>query len=463
MLGYISSEELRRQIWNKFDAEKQKAKIKELLNNKKTSKAIALIDITDNQINKEMLDEVIEGNDPNVDKENILVSIWGDLPEEIQIEYFDRVMGLYEDELDDRSAVIWRESSEEVQRRNFKKYLKTIYYENEQIIEMITDAKLPRTEVIDYILQEYHGAQLEEIVAGYLLDVPVLEKLNGKISPDVSIQLVIKNVAELSNKKLKKLCQNFNITTIRMQDDNLNMHQTEPYDLEKYIRCRDIIDNELLKGIDLLQNSNDPNREKRIFGQVVRRIADRMSYDYVTSQKEDNETATLEEKIICRNLEGGLFNKTCVCAGYAEILRNVLACCDIEAIYISGKNTDPEGYGHSWVQVKLDGVWYNADLTWDRDNIVAGELPLDLLKSDEDFKEHDKYDTSECKKEKCSVTVPDEELLKYLYGDRQIPEVMFNAIKNVTGHEVCFAYETIARTRQQGTIQEPTEEKEQQE
>jgi len=45
----------------------------------------------------------------------------------------------------------------------------------------------------------------------------------------------------------------------------------------------------------------------------------------------------------------------------------VLKCAGIDVRYITG-NTGLTGEDHAWNQVKIDGIWYNCDLTWDRDN-----------------------------------------------------------------------------------------------
>jgi hypothetical protein len=61
-------------------------------------------------------------------------------------------------------------------------------------------------------------------------------------------------------------------------------------------------------------------------------------------------------------LIGGLLQGESVCEGYAEIIRNVLACRGIESRCIYSAS-------HAYNQVKINGKWYYCDLTWDRDNI----------------------------------------------------------------------------------------------
>lgn len=98
-------------------------------------------------------------------------------------------------------------------------------------------------------------------------------------------------------------------------------------------------------------------------------------------------------------MKNGLLKGKCVCAGYAEILRNALALAGIEAEYVEGDMVKKEvvenfneedlekykkrkrktglyifkdekgkkhiGERHAWVKCKIDGEWYNFDPTWD--------------------------------------------------------------------------------------------------
>ena len=58
---------------------------------------------------------------------------------------------------------------------------------------------------------------------------------------------------------------------------------------------------------------------------------------------------------------GALEKKVAVCSGYAKTFRLLANCAGLEATYIIGDT--PEGY-HAWNQVKVDGKWYNIDVTW---------------------------------------------------------------------------------------------------
>ena len=96
------------------------------------------------------------------------------------------------------------------------------------------------------------------------------------------------------------------------------------------------------------------------------------------------------------------------------------ACCGIDVRYISCDPVLEERSGHAWNQIELDGIWYNMDLTFDRDGLVNKKVPLYLLKSDEDFNkthynEFIVYDSELLYK--CSKTLPTDELTKLIYGE----------------------------------------------
>ncbi len=94
-----------------------------------------------------------------------------------------------------------------------------------------------------------------------------------------------------------------------------------------------------------------------------------------------------------------------MCEGYAKILQQVLKCAGIDCKYISGIGRQwwdlekTEGEPHGWNQVKIDGVWYNCDLTWDASRIKENR-PLEYcLQSDEEFILHEAETTD---KEECN-------------------------------------------------------------
>ncbi len=82
---------------------------------------------------------------------------------------------------------------------------------------------------------------------------------------------------------------------------------------------------------------------------------------------------------------GCLVEKRANCEGYAKAFSVLAADFGLESILVTGK-TD-KGENHAWNQVKVDGEWYNIDVTW-ADNDNGDEVRhAYFLCSDKDFSE----------------------------------------------------------------------------
>lgn len=236
-----------------------------------------------------------------------------------------------------------------------------------------------------------------------------------------NIQIQIEDISVLSVEELETLEKDFNIVSIKFDDVNIKPdYASYGYDTESYKMCMGKID-ELLQDIE--NQEELPN-----FMQVVNKLARNIRYDYNVKEYDYgkninlNEEEKYEVRRRLRNLEGGLLDNTSVCGGYAEILRNVLACIGIESRYIRGYGKESKD-GHAWNQVKIDGVWYNVDLTLDIDRILKGEMPQYMLKSDEEFG-HEEYERVEQREEVCIKSIPQEVISKHLGKRKFIQDVV---------------------------------------
>lgn len=90
----------------------------------------------------------------------------------------------------------------------------------------------------------------------------------------------------------------------------------------------------------------------------------------------------------------GLLEGRCVCEGYAKILQQALKSVGIDCKLIfgrveeEGKDYIGESGGHAWNQVKINGTWYNCDLTADAENIKEDKQLKYCLESDATFKNY---------------------------------------------------------------------------
>lgn len=67
------------------------------------------------------------------------------------------------------------------------------------------------------------------------------------------------------------------------------------------------------------------------------------------------------------HVEEALKTRTCVCQGYAECFELMAEMAGLDASMVGGNAVNSSGKreSHAWNQVKIDGEWYNVDVTWD--------------------------------------------------------------------------------------------------
>ncbi|MBR3760096.1 MAG: hypothetical protein IKK47_03780 [Ruminococcus sp.] len=84
----------------------------------------------------------------------------------------------------------------------------------------------------------------------------------------------------------------------------------------------------------------------------------------------------------CSTAYGCLVQKEANCEGYAKAFNLLAARMGLESVLVTGK-TD-EGENHAWNQVKIDGEWYNLDVTWD-DTDVENDIRRIYFLCDDNF------------------------------------------------------------------------------
>lgn len=143
------------------------------------------------------------------------------------------------------------------------------------------------------------------------------------------------------------------------------------------------------------------NDKLKIFTYVYVKVAHMLVYDDYAAQVIDMhlggyDLEQMDEHIImpASTLEC-LSRGRALCSGYATVLEYILNNLGIETIKVRCKGK------HVWNQVKIDGIWYNCDLTNDCDFILNGlECPHFLKSNADDCNFTLRYPTSyfnECK------------------------------------------------------------------
>ena len=127
-------------------------------------------------------------------------------------------------------------------------------------------------------------------------------------------------------------------------------------------------------------NATEQDKFMAIYNIVIKNAV----YDWDALKQESGRKA-----LTSRNLEGYFIDGTSVCAGTADVLKQLCEMNGINVEYVQGNakagKNGSECY-HAWVKVQLDGKWYNADPTWDANKV--GKPYEYCLKSDDEFKGH---------------------------------------------------------------------------
>jgi len=222
-----------------------------------------------------------------------------------------------------------------------------------------------------------------------------------------TLTVIIKNTAEITLDELYELKEQ-GISNIKIFDEKSD-NEPDNYWISDLILIKEKIQ-EYIKNIPEVSD-DDPDKEKKIFTYIYEKMAYNITYDDyaadcvgLTGYERD-----MTEEMVNRasGLYGGLIDNKAICAGYSEILRNILSEVGINAEYRSGHG---EKGGHAWNQVQLDGIWYNCDITNDADFILEGLKVPHFLKSNMNFTRYEKYPiVKEEKVRECNVDISDEQ------------------------------------------------------
>lgn len=93
-------------------------------------------------------------------------------------------------------------------------------------------------------------------------------------------------------------------------------------------------------------------------------------HDYITYNVDYDYANYLADTIPSSSYtaEGALIGGKAVCAGYAFAFSLLAETAGFEVTYVGGSADNGSGKGyacHAWNEIKIDGVWYNVDTTWD--------------------------------------------------------------------------------------------------
>ena len=155
-----------------------------------------------------------------------------------------------------------------------------------------------------------------------------------------------------------------------IESDEMAVNVTYKRSIESYVY------DAIMNGKDIPEDKTEASEVKTVVEQILKDcIKDGMSdyekelaiHDYLINNSIYPDEASYEADYD-RSSYGVLVKGKGVCEGYARTTTLLLRCCGVESKLIRVKeikeNTD-ETYYYFWTQVKLDGKWYNLDVSAD--------------------------------------------------------------------------------------------------
>lgn len=264
------------------------------------------------------------------------------------------------------------------------------------------------------------------------------------------ISVFMEHVDDISLSELEEIKKHFNVQYMSVKDLS-NFDDSYQISIDLIYKYKKAIQ-KITHGINDNFFKNQEDREKVIFGILIPRILENTRYD-LNAQEEYEKKSKLTRfgKPIYDNPSNeilGLIKGKCVCRGYAGIVRDVFRSIGIDARVIVGIS---ENGGHAWNQIKLDGEWYNIDVTWDREYILREGKSYWLLKDDyrfemgyliqdgDDVRElsHRMYSINRTPGNTCKKSLSDEELSKYLnFSDLRKKNWLTSTLKNISIEQI---------------------------
>lgn len=191
------------------------------------------------------------------------------------------------------------------------------------------------------------------------IDVELIFMTQKESIADLDIDSLQNMLGELNEEQRKRLTISFSKSNSRTN-----------YPVEIFIQCKNALNR-------LTENINPSLSETEKFVIIYKRICKQIRYDYKAAYPVTKKDLEYSEEAIgdTQNIIGGLTKGITICEGYSKILKEALKSIGIEARI-------EENGSHAWNIVKLDGIWYHCDVTWDAPIINLGMPPRYCLLTD---------------------------------------------------------------------------------
>lgn len=312
----------------------------------------------------------------------------------------------------------------------------------DKIQTIITDGKFrgSRAEIKKLVIFAHGNAEFSRRMHDFIIrDDEIIDTAHfSKVSVDEFdfdrlgdekyAKIILKDASELSTEKAEQLLEEARRRGVKLavqfEDKNIGSSAMAPQTLETYTECSKIMDQIIDEALSSLPENAS---EKEKYARLYEIVSSKYFYDR-NALAEVNPIESILRTDSSRNITG-LLSGEVVCAGYAEIMRNLARRIGIECEYDYGDSlslaSNPEEYdtiigtiedgrkvvsgGHAWVRVKLDGVWHLSDPTWDHSRIRGGKVPIYMAFTEEQGRKAGRRSQCEDMPE-CDTKMPREEL-----------------------------------------------------
>ena len=105
-------------------------------------------------------------------------------------------------------------------------------------------------------------------------------------------------------------------------------------------------------------------------------LCQNITYDHAGAEKDDP---------LAHTAYAALIKKTSVCQGYASLLYRMMLALDVDIRVVAGIGN---GGAHGWNIVKMDGLYYAVDATWDATRRQSGSPYQYFLRCEQNFEDH---------------------------------------------------------------------------
>ena len=222
------------------------------------------------------------------------------------------------------------------------------------------DKKISLSEIDHYVMSPVVAAFFPEDEASKqafrdLIDGVMAHESEVRLTDSWDNNLVIWNAATESP-------YYFVVDEAHLSDDHKSVRFTYRYDADEAAEMLQFIDDSYIELLNESITENMSETEKVL--SIYHYFAERISYDY--EWYNELQATDLEQRFQAPDIAvyDALKTNYGVCHSYTYLCQFAFQQLGIECIRVSADMADEEG-SHMWPVVKIDGVFYNIDPTWD--------------------------------------------------------------------------------------------------